>query len=298
MISALLHSCRIREWTKNVLLFAGVLFSHHFFELPFLIRAVEGFFLFAFVASSIYLLNDLVDRERDRAHPVKKNRPIASGELPARVAWVSAAILAIVAMGLGFLLWPGFGICLLLYFVLNVTYSFKLKNMVILDVLSISLGFVIRAIAGVQAIRAVDPDVLLSPWLLVCTFFASLFLAVCKRRSELTLLKEGAVSHRKALGKYSVELVDLIISVTTAATVLAFSLYTIWPDTVEKFGTDKLIYTIPFVAYGLFRYIYLVLQKGKGGNPAETLLSDRPILVNILLWSLSVVIILYVPWRG
>ena len=294
MIVALIRSFRIREWSKNVLLFAGVVFSHHFFEPAFLIRAVQGFFLFSFVASAIYLLNDLVDREKDRAHPIKKNRPIASGALPVPVAWLSAAALALISISLGYMLWPGFGLCILIYFLLNVSYSYRLTHMVILDILSISIGFLIRAIAGVEAIRAVDPEVLLSPWLLVCTFFASLFLAVCKRRSELVLLEGGAAAHRKALGKYSVELIDHIISVTTGTTVLGFSLYTIWPDTVAKFGTDKLIYTIPFVTYGLFRYMYLVLQKGKGGNPAEALLSDPPTMINVLLWSISVVAILYV----
>ncbi len=295
MLSALICSCRPKEWSKNVLLFAGLVFSHHAFELPFLFRAAEGFLLFSFVASSIYILNDLVDREKDRAHPVKRNRPIASSALSPAVAWSAVAILAAGSMLAGFLIWPGFGLCLAIYFVLNVAYSYRLKHMVILDVLSISIGFLIRAIAGVQALRAVDPEVLLSPWLLVCTFFGSLFLAVCKRRNELVLLDEGAASHRAALGKYTVELIDHIIAVTTGATMLSFSLYTIWPDTVAKFGTDGLIYTIPFVTYGLFRYMYLVLQKGMGGNPAEALLSDRPTLVNIALWTAAVLVILYIP---
>ncbi len=294
MILALIRSCRIREWSKNVLLFAGVVFSHHFFEGAFVIRAAQGFLLFSLVASGIYLLNDLVDREKDRAHPIKKERPIASGALPVPVAWISAALLALISIGLGYRLWPGFGLCVLIYFLLNVAYSYRLKHMVILDILSISIGFLIRAIAGVEAIRAVDPEVLLSPWLLVCTFFASLFLAVCKRRSELVMLEGEAASHRKALGKYSVALIDHIIAVTTGTTVLGFSLYTIWPDTVAKFGTDKLIYTIPFVTYGLFRYMYLVLEKGKGGNPAEALLSDPPTMINVILWSISVVTILYI----
>ncbi len=293
MIGPFIRSIRPREWTKNVLLFAGVVFSHHFFEAEFVYRAVIGFALFCAIASSIYLFNDLMDREKDRRHPVKRNRPIASGALPVPAAWIGIVFLAGIAIGGGYLLWPGFGIAVSIYFVLNIFYSIRLKHMVILDVLSISIGFLIRAIAGVEALRPVDPDVLLSPWLLVCTFFASLFLAVCKRRSELTLLQSDASNTREVMDKYSTDLIDHIISVTTGTTVLSYSLYTIWPDTVAKFGTDRLIYTVPFVVYGLFRYMYLVLQKGKGGNPAEALLSDNPMMINIVLWGATMIGILY-----
>ena len=290
---AFIESCRPREWSKNLLLFAGVLFSHHFFEGAYLVRALAGFFLFSFVASGIYLFNDLLDREKDLAHPVKKNRPIPSGRLPAGAAWAGAALLPVPSLIAGFLLWPGFGFSLAIYFVLNLAYSLRLKRMVILDVLSISVGFVIRAIAGVEVLRAVDPEVLISPWLLVCTFFASLFLAVCKRRSELILLDRSARSHRASLEEYSLGLTDQIIAVTAGITVLSFSLYTIWPDTVAKFGTDRMIYTVPFVVYGLFRYMYLVHEKGLGGNPADILFSDRPLLLNIFLWATAVLAILY-----
>lgn len=288
-----LESCRPREWSKNLLLFAGVLFSHHFFDADYLVRALAGFFLFSFVASSIYLFNDLMDREKDLAHPEKRKRPIPSGRLSPKAAGAGVLLLAGPALALGFLLWPGFGVSLAIYFALNLAYSAWLKRMVILDVLSISLGFVIRAIAGVEALRSVDAEVLISPWLLVCTFFASLFLAVCKRRSELTLLHEGAGNHRATLDHYSLGLTDHIIAVTAGITVLSFSLYTIWPDTTAKFGTGDLIYTVPFVVYGLFRYMYLVHEKGLGGKPADILFSDRPLLVNIVLWAAAVLIILY-----
>ncbi len=294
MIGAFFQSCRPREWTKNVLVFAALVFSNHLFDQSYFLRSLAAFFLFSFTASSIYLLNDLADREKDRAHPKKKNRPIASGRLPVGAARAGIALLAVPSFLAGFYLSPEFGIALAIYFAINVAYSYKLKNSVIIDVLIISLGFLIRAIAGVEALRSIDPAVVLSPWLLVCTFFASLFLAVGKRRAELMLLEGGAGSHRASLMKYSLPLTDLIMSVTVGATVLSYALYTIWPDTVAKFGTDRLIYTVPFVAYGLFRYCYLVFQKGKGGNPAEALLADRPMGVNILLWLGAVLAILYV----
>jgi 4-hydroxybenzoate polyprenyltransferase len=288
-----LRSMRIREWTKNLLLFAGVMFSHHFFEAPYFLRVLAGFFLFSFVASGIYLINDIRDREQDRAHPTKKNRPIASGRLGTRAALAGSVLLAAPSLVAGFLLAPGFGVSLAFYLALNLAYSIRLKEVALLDVLSISAGFVIRAIAGVEALKGIDPDVLISPWLLVCTFFAALFLAVCKRRSELVLLEQGAASHRASLNQYSLALTDHIIAVTAGITVLSFSLYTIWPDTVTKFGTGSLIYTVPFVVYGLFRYMYLVHERGKGGNPAEVLLSDRPLLLDLVLWAGTVLAILY-----
>jgi 4-hydroxybenzoate polyprenyltransferase len=294
MMGAFVKSCRPREWTKNVLVFAGIVFSGHLFEPDYMLRALAAFVLFSFTASSIYLLNDLADREKDRAHPKKKHRPIASGALPAGAAVAGIALLALPSFLAGFWLGREFGIALVLYFAINVAYSYKLKHSVIIDVLIISLGFLIRAVAGVEALRSIDPAVVLSPWLLVCTFFASLFLAVAKRRSEILLLESDAGAHRASLMKYSPALIDQIMSVTVGATVLSYALYTIWPDTVAKFGTDRLIYTVPFVAYGLFRYSYLVFQKGMGGNPAETLLADRAMGVNILLWLGAVLAILYV----
>lgn len=290
---AFAETCRPREWSKNLLLFAGVLFSHNFFDTQYLVRAFAGFCLFSFVASAIYIFNDIRDREKDRAHPVKKNRPIASGRLSVRAGYAGVAALAAPSLAAGFLLWPAFGVSLVIYFALNFAYSMWLKRMVILDVLSISVGFVIRAIAGVEVLRGIDAEVLISPWLLVCTFFGSLFLAVCKRRSELTLLQGGAGSHRVTLDHYSLGLTDHIIAVTAGITVLSFSLYTIWPDTIAKFGTGDLIYTVPFVVYGLFRYMYLVHEKGLGGKPADILFSDRPLLANIVLWAAAVLRILY-----
>lgn len=293
MIVPFLQTCRIREWSKNLLLFAGIIFSHHFFELPYLFRSITGFFLFSLTASSIYILNDIMDREKDLAHPIKRHRAIPSGRLSLKAAWIGIFLLAVPALAAGFLMWRAFGFCLLVYFFLNLAYSMRLKHVVILDVLTISIGFLIRAIAGVEVLLSLDPHVIISPWLLVCTFFGSLFLAVCKRRSELVLLDDGAVNHRVSLEQYSIALINQIMTITAGATVLSFSLYTIWPDTVEKFGTEKLIYTVPFVAYGLFRYLYLVLEKGMGDNPADILFSDRPLLFNIVLWGVVVLAILY-----
>ncbi|MBM3321169.1 MAG: decaprenyl-phosphate phosphoribosyltransferase [Candidatus Eisenbacteria bacterium] len=292
-MSPFIESMRIREWTKNLLVFAGVIFSHHFLEGPYLLRAAAGFVLFSLAASSIYLFNDLLDREKDLAHPTKRLRPIPSGRLSPRAALAGSALLAAPSLAAGFALSPGFGASLAIYFALNLAYSVRLKKAVLLDILSIAVGFVIRAIAGVEVLKGFDEGVLISPWLLVCTFFAALFLAACKRRSELLLLDEGAASHRAALDHYSVGLIDHIVAVTAGITVLSYSLYTIWPDTVEKFGTSSLIYTVPFVVYGLFRYMYLVHEKGLGGNPAEILFSDRPLLVDLVLWAGAVLAILY-----
>jgi 4-hydroxybenzoate polyprenyltransferase len=293
LIGAFVRACRPSQWTKNLVVFAGVIFSKKVGDTGVLMTAVLAFFLFSFLSSSVYILNDIVDREEDRRHPIKRRRPIASGALPVPAAAAGAAFLAIASLAMGFRLTVPFGLTLATYLVLNVLYSLRLKEVVALDVLLISSGFVLRAIGGVEALSGRADEVLLSPWLLVCTLFLSLLLGLCKRRCELALLGDGAAQHRPVLAAYSLPLVDNLIVVVAACTILAYSIYTIWPDTVRKFGTEMLVYTIPFVVYGIFRYLYLVFQRNTGGNPSEVLYTDRPILLTLVLWIAAVFAIIF-----
>lgn len=245
------------------------------------------------LSASIYVFNDLLDYERDRLHPVKRRRPIASGEVSRKGALVFGIVLGAGGLVLASLLGLGFFRSAAIYYFLMVAYSLGLKNGVVLDVLIISIGFVLRAIAGVEALKQIEPGVVISPWLLVCTLFLALFLGFNKRRHEITLLSEEAAKHRKSLDDYSVEFLDAVIAVVTAATAIAYSIYTIWPATVAKFNTANLVYTIPFVVYGLFRYMYLVLVRNRGGSPSEILASDAPLVVDIVLWLVVAGLVLY-----
>lgn len=280
---------RPRQWTKNLVVFAALIFSRQFDQPRLVIFSLLGFAVFCALSAAVYLLNDLHDREKDRLHPVKRLRPIASGELGASRAWGAFVVLSVGALGVAAWVGPRFFGVAIAFVALNTVYSFLLRSRVLLDVMAIASGFVLRALAGAELLHAVGTPVQISPWLLICTFFLSLFLALGKRRHEL-----GAVDadHRRSLERYSIGLVDRLTSVTIAVTILSYSLYTIWPETVEKFGTDKLLYTIPFVFYGLGRYLYLVTEEDGGGDPSETLLTDPAILVTVVLWISSVVWIL------
>jgi 4-hydroxybenzoate polyprenyltransferase len=292
-VSPLIRLLRVHQWTKNLVLFAGVLFAQEFTHWPQLARAGVGFLLFCLLSSSVYILNDLADLEQDRRHPQKRHRPLAAGTFP-----VSGAVVLAAGLGLGglvgsFVLRREFGTVAALYFGLNLLYSWRLKRVVLLDVLLIAIGFVLRAVAGVEALR---PPAELSPWLLVCTFFLALFLAVAKRRHERMLLEEGAGQHRATLAEYPPALLDQLIAVVTGTTILAYTIYTVSPQTVAKVGGAELVYTVPFVVYGIFRYLYLVFYRGEGGAPAEVLLTDGPLLLNILLWVGAILVILYGPF--
>jgi len=286
---ALVKTMRPKQWIKNLVLFAGLIFAHHLFILDSVIRTVAAFFLFCFLSSAIYIVNDIKDVESDRAHPLKSKRPIAAGRLSTGIAAISAAIVAGISLVLAFLLDVEFGYVALLYFVLLFTYSFYLKHVVILDVLTIAIGFVLRAIAG-----AVVIGVEFSSWLLLCTILLALFIGLSKRRHEIVLLGDNAHSHRKILEEYSPHLLDQMIGVVTASTLMAYALYTMAPETREKFGTSYMILTIPFVIYGIFRYLYLVHQKEQGGSPTTILVTDKPILLNVLLWGIVSVALIYV----
>lgn len=281
-------SLRPHQWAKNLVVLAPLIFARLLFELPSVIAAVEAFVLFCLLSGAVYLVNDLVDLEHDRLHPVKRQRPLAAGRLSSGLVRGTAALLMLVGLAGSFALGAPFGMTALLYVVLMICYSLFLKNIVILDALTLSFGFVLRAIAGAVAI-----GVAFSNWLLVCTMLLALFLSLTKRRHELTLLAGGAVEHRRILGEYSPYLLDQMIAVVTASTVLSYALYTQAPETVFKFGTDRLVWTLPFVLYGIFRYLYLVHQRDEGGNPSLVLYSDRPLLAAVGLWTISVIAIIY-----
>jgi 4-hydroxybenzoate polyprenyltransferase len=298
MTGAILRSMRLYQWTKNLVLFAGLVFTLRFLDPPFVLAVVAGFFTFSIAVSGVYLLNDVLDVERDRLHPEKRQRPVASGRLPVRVAAAAGFVLLLTGLTGSFLLGPRFGFTALAYVVLTLLYSTLLKQIVLLDVIAIALGFVLRATAGVELIRdrvAGTDAVELSPWLLVCAFFLALFLAIGKRRHELAVLEADASRHRGALAGYNTKLLDQLVAVVTGATVLAYSVYTISPETLAKFDGRPLYLTIPFVLYGIFRYLYLMYARDQGGNPSEHLLRDRATLVNVVLWGCAVMAILTRP---
>lgn len=286
----LVRSLRPEQWTKNLLVFAGVLFGGRLLDADALVNSVAAFAVFCALSGAVYLFNDLADREADQRHPLKRHRPIASGRLSPRLALVAAVVLGLGAVQAGLLLGPAFGTIAGAYLAILLLYSAALKHLVIIDALTIAAGFVLRAAGGAVAVA-----VPISQWLLVCTTLLALFLALSKRRHELTLLAEGATDHRRILVEYSPYLLDQMISVVTASTLIAYSVYATSEDTAQRLGTTRLGLTIPFVLYGIFRYLYLVHQKRGGGSPAALLLADRPLLACVALWALSVALILYSP---
>jgi 4-hydroxybenzoate polyprenyltransferase len=287
-VQAVWRSLRPHQWTKNLVVFAAPALSKHLFEATPFGQSLLGFTIFCALSGTVYLLNDVADVERDRLHPRKRLRPIASGALSPRAAVLIAIGLGVASLGASALLGVRFAACAALYLASNVLYSFRLKEVVILDVLSISIGFVLRAVAGGVAI-----SVPVSDWLLVCTLLLAMFLALAKRRHELVSLNTSATGHRKILAEYSPYLLDQMISVVTASCLTAYAFYTMAPDTVQKYRTERLAWTIPFVLYGIFRYLYLVHQKEKGGSPTDILVTDRPLLVNVALWALALLWIVY-----
>ena len=293
MILALLAELRPKQWTKNLLLFAGVLFSQQLGRPELVLRSAAGFGAFSLLAGCTYLFNDLQDIAADRLHPRKQKRPIASGRLPVALAW--SALLPLLAAALALSLWLGRGFTTVaaIYVGLNLVYSMGLRSLVLIDVFVIALGFVLRAIAGVELLRPVSPGTTLSPWLLVCTFFGALFLALAKRRRELANAGDVAPSQRKVLERYRPELLDGLLLVSAAASVMGYALYTIWPTTVAKFGTEALMYTIPIVAYGVFRYLYVLQVSETAEDPSLVLLTDRPMAGCVLCYLITVVAILY-----
>jgi 4-hydroxybenzoate polyprenyltransferase len=281
-------SLRPGQWTKNLFVFAALVFAQRIHDANAVLRALLAFAVFCALSSAIYLINDVFDRETDKRHPIKKNRPIASGSVGVTLAIATAAVLGAAALVVSFLLGLPFFAMAATYVVLLSFYSISLKHIVIVDVLTIAAGFTLRAAAGAAAI-----DVPISHWLLVCTTLLALFIALSKRRHELTLLTDSATGHRPILGDYTPYLLDQMISVVTASTLISYAFYTISPETTARFGTDLLSLTIPFPLYGIFRYLYLVHRREQGGSPAELVVNDRPLLLCVALWALSVIVIIY-----
>jgi 4-hydroxybenzoate polyprenyltransferase len=290
VVRGLIVSLRPGQWTKNLLVFAALVFAERLFDPAAALTAAAAFLIFCALSGVVYLVNDIADRHTDREHPLKRHRPIAAGTLPVATAAAAAGTIGTLALAAAFALRWQFGVVAAAYVALQFWYSGPLKHIVIIDVLALSIGFVLRAAGGALAI-----DVMISHWLFVCTILGAMFIALAKRRHELVLLADGAPSHRPILGEYSPYLLDQMIAVVTASTLIAYILYTISPETAEKFGTD-LGLTIPFPIYGIFRYLYLVHRREGGGSPAELLINDRPLLVCAMLWVAAVVIIIYQPF--
>lgn len=285
----LFKSLRPKQWVKNGFILIPLLFARKVFHYPSLLKSMEAVVIFCLVASAIYLINDLFDLKADRRHPLKKHRPLAAGLISSRLAKVTAAVLLIFCLFWGVYLGREFFLVLVSYLTIQLLYNYRLKETVVLDIFCISAGFFLRVIAGAVAIH-----VEISNWLLVCSVLLSMFLALAKRRHELVLMGEvEAGNHRKVLSQYSPYLLDQMVAVITASTLLSYMLYCISSETIEKFGTENLIYTFPFVLYGIFRYLYLVHKKNKGGAPEMILISDLPSLLNVMLWGLSCMLIIY-----
>jgi len=286
--AALVRSMRPRQWIKNGVIFAPLIFARKVEIADEALRALAAFVLFCAMASAVYLFNDLLDREGDRLHPEKRHRPIAAGTLSPTVAAVAAAVLALGGLAASWMLSPWFGAAATAYLLLQLCYSLWLKHAVLLDVFAIAGGFVLRVVAGALAVA-----VPISNWLYLCTGLLALFLALCKRRAELAGLEENAKGHRRNLALYTVPMLEQFTTILAACTILAYALYTLSPDTVAKFGTDRLKFTVPCVIYGLFRYLYLVHRHGAGGSPERVLLSDPPLLGDIALFLGLVLWVLY-----
>jgi len=279
---------RPAQWTKNLIVFAGIIFARHLHNAADLTKVVQAFFIFTLVASGNYIINDIFDVFEDRLHPRKAKRPLAAGLISPSVASWIGSMLIVVGLVWAYLVDRSLFLLIAAYLVTMMAYSLYLKHVVILDVLTLSLGFVIRAAAGAAVI-----DVEISSWLIICTILLSLFLAISKRRFEFTLLEDGAQAHRPALYHYSPVLLDQMISVVTSATLVSYCLYTLSPETVGKFGTKNLIFTIPFVIYGIFRYLYIVYKKGLADAPERALYRDWPLLIDVILWIFACVVMIY-----
>jgi len=289
--ASLFVSLRPDQWTKNLIVFAALIFAVKLLDPAALANASAAFLIFCALSGAVYLVNDVSDREQDRLHPIKRKRPIAAGELSPGTAIGWAVVLSAGGLVAAFTLRPAFAAVAAAYLVLFALYTRWLKHMVVLDVMTIAIGFVLRAVAGGLVI-----NVHISNWLLVCTMLGALFLGLAKRRHEITLLAEGAKGHRRILEEYDPYLLDQMIGVVAAATMVAYIIYCASPETHAYFGTEWMVLTTPFPVYGLFRYLYLVHRKAGGGSPSDMLLEDRPLLACVLLWGITAVAIIYRPF--
>ncbi len=287
MLKGILISMRPAHWVKNLIVFAALIFAQVYMMPDKVWLAALAFAAFCLGSSSVYLVNDIFDRQSDRNHPIKSKRPLASGLLPVWAATIASIALLAVSIAIAAYINMLTLLALAAYLALNLAYSAIFKHVVIIDVMSIAASFVLRAVAGGFAI-----EVPISAWLLVCTTLLALFLGFGKRRHELALLTDGPNDHRKSLESYSTPFLDQMISVVTASTVVAYAFYTLSPEVVGQFGTRWLSLTIPFVLYGIFRYLFLIFHKEMGGNPTKLMLTDPPLLVCVMLWLAAVLIII------
>ena len=283
----ILKTLRPYQWTKNLIIFAALLFSKNILDLNYVILNFWGFLIFCMLSGSVYLFNDVMDRKQDRLHPKKKNRAVASGKVKPVEALVAAFVIAAGTVTMAFHLRFEFGLSAVFYFLLIVFYSISFKKLVILDVLTLAIGFVVRAVAGGLLIQ-----VEISDWLLIVTIFLALFLGFSKRRGELVNLSKAARDTRPILQSYTIPLLDQLITISTASTLMAYTLYTLAPQTIRKFG-DRLWITIPVVVYIVFRYFFLVYARGQGSDPSRTLLRDMPLLVGVIIWIVLVFFLVY-----
>lgn len=288
ILRALIKSMRLRQWPKNLFILAAVIFDGQLFNRASLLVSIAGVLVFCLISSSVYLINDVKDIESDRQHPVKKNRPIASGKLPVQVAITAAVVLLVISFPAAYLLSPGFAIISGVYFLMNLAYSFHLKHVPLIDVLIIAAGFVLRVAAGVTLIAVQR----FSPWMYVVTTLLALFIGFGKRRAELKQLSINANNHRRVLDGYSIPFLDQLITIVSSSTILTYSLYTFSAPNLPE--NHSMMLTIPFVLYGIFRYLYLIQIKGEGGAPEELVLTDRPLQATILLFGLAVFLVFYV----
>jgi 4-hydroxybenzoate polyprenyltransferase len=287
VLTALIKSMRPRQWTKNVFVFVPLFFDRKLTDPESVLRTLAAFVLLCLMSSAVYLMNDLVDIEKDRQHPVKKNRPLPAGELSPTVAAVTAVILAVSSLAAGYILSPTLALILLLYLLIQIAYSLWLKNVVLVDVLVVASGFLLRIAAGVAVIEVER----FSPWLYVFSGFLALFLVVGKRRHELVLLGDSGASHRTILSEYNIDLIDRILGIVTTGAVVAYSLYTFLSEGLP--ANHAMMLTIPFVLYAIFRWLYLIHVRHEGGAPEEVVLRDRPLQICIVLWGIVAFIALY-----
>ena len=287
MFRALIKTMRLRQWTKNGFVFFALIFDKQLFQIEAFTRTLEGFLLFCLTSSAVYLLNDIADVDADRQHPEKKHRPIASGKLPLNVAWSAAIVLILVTLPTAYFLAPALAVILALYLAINILYSRWLKHVPVFDVMIISAGFVLRVAAGVALITVER----FSPWLYVITTLFSLYIGLGKRRAEMTLLSQGAGSHRKVLDGYTIPLLDQYITIVSGTTIVTYSLYTFTAPNLP--ANHSMMLTIPFVVYGIFRYLQLIQTGHAAGAPDEVALKDRPLQVTGVLWGLAVIAVFY-----
>ncbi len=287
----LIRAMRPRQWTKNAIVFAGIVFDGQLFVLDSFLRVLLALALLCLMSSAIYIINDVVDIESDRQHPKKRYRAIASGQISIRFALAAALVLIVVSIGVAAIYSIGLAVILLSYLVLHLLYSWRLKHMIILDILSVTAGFVLRVAAGVAVVHVQA----FSPWLYACTALLALFLIIGKRRQELIELGDDAGNIRTTLNSYNLPLLDDMLRMVMTSTLIAYLLYTIEAPSVLLAGTKLALVTVPFVLYALWRYLYLIHVKGEGSAPDEVLLRDRPLQISILLWGLTFVLILYFP---